>query len=253
MRFDVLSLFPDMFGYTQESILKRAQAAGLIHIHLHNIRDYAQDKHRSTDDTPAGGGGGMVMKPEPLLRAIRAVRGEDTAPVILMSPQGRVFTQKVADELAAYPRLILVCGRYEAIDERVLQTAITDEISIGDYVLTGGELAAMVILDAVSRLIPGVLGDELGAAQDSHATGLLEHPHYTRPITLEGLSVPEVLLSGNHPQIKQWRRHESLRRTWQRRPDLLLSVNLSEAEKWHLAEFAQESLPPPEENQQKGD
>jgi tRNA (guanine37-N1)-methyltransferase len=240
MRFDVLTLFPSMFeGPLTESILKKAQAAGLIEIVLHNIRDYAPGKHRTTDEPPAGGGGGMIMKVEPLVRCIEIVRGKDTCPVIMLTPQGRVFKQSVAQELAQHQRLILVCGRYEGVDERVRELAITDEISIGDYVLTGGELAAMVMIDAISRLIPGVLGARWGAAEDSHATGLLEHPHYTRPLEFRGRKIPEVLLSGNHEAVARWRRLESIRRTWQRRPDMLLTATLSEEEKWFLAELAE--------------
>ncbi len=240
MRFDILTLFPAMFeGPMTESILKRAQEKGLIEVNLHNIRDHATDKHKTTDDTPYGGGGGMVMKVEPLVSAVEAVRGEDThTPVILMTPQGRVFNQKVVQELAQYPRLILVCGRYEGFDERVRQTIATDEISIGDYVLTGGELAAMIIVDAVSRLVPGVLGAQWGADEDSHATGLLEYPHYTKPPEFRGLRVPDVLVSGNHAEVEKWRRRESLKRTWQRRPDLLLTADLTEAERWYLMELA---------------
>jgi len=243
MKFDILTLFPSICAaYFGESILKRAQVAGLIDIVLHNIRDYATDKHRTTDDTPFGGGGGMVMKAEPLLAAIRAACADAAPPVILMSPQGRVFTQQVAQELAAHPHLVLVCGRYEGVDERVLASVITDEISLGDYVLTGGELPAMAVVDAVARLIPGVLGAEHGAAQDSHATGLLEHPHYTRPAQLEGRDVPAVLLEGHHARVAAWRRQESLRRTWQRRPDLLLTATLNEAEQWFLQELAEETI-----------
>jgi tRNA (guanine37-N1)-methyltransferase len=242
MRFDILTLFPEMFaGPFTESIIKRAQEANLISIHLHNIRDYATDKHRMADDTPFGGGGGMVMKPEPLVTAIEDVRGSSDCPVILMTPQGRRFNQRVAQELSSHERLILVCGRYEGVDERVREQAITDEISIGDFVLTGGELPAMMIVDAVSRLIPGVLGAEHGAAQDSHATGLLEHPHYTRPAEFRGSSVPDVLQEGHHAKIDSWRRQESLRRTWQRRPDMLLAAPLTEDERWFLAELAKQS------------
>ncbi len=240
MRFDIMTLFPAMFeGPMTESILKRAQEKGLIEVNLHNIRDHATDKHKTTDDTPYGGGGGMVMKVEPLVSAVEAVRGEDThTPVILMTPQGRVFNQKVVQELAQYRRLILVCGRYEGFDERVRQTIATDEISVGDYVLTGGELAAMIIVDAVSRLVPGVLGAQWGADEDSHATGLLEYPHYTKPAEYRGLRVPDVLVSGNHAEVEKWRRRESLKRTWQRRPDMLLTADLTEAERWYLAELA---------------
>ncbi len=239
MEIDILTLFPAMFdGPMTESILKRAQEKGLLTIRRHNIRDYATDRHRTVDDTPYGGGGGMVMMAEPLVAAIEDVRGNDReSPVILLTPQGRVFNQRVAFELAKHRRLVLVCGRYEGIDERVRQSVITDEISIGDYVLTGGELAAMVIIDAIARLIPGVLGARWGAEEDSHAMGLLEYPHYTRPAVFRGLSVPDVLLSGDHAAIARWRRREAIRRTWQRRPELLLTADLNDDERWFLADL----------------
>ncbi len=239
MQIDILTLFPEMFdGPLTESILKRAQENGLLTIRRHNIRDYTTDKHRTVDDTPYGGGGGMVMMPGPLVAAVEDVRGADNCPVILMTPQGRVFTQRVAQELAQHPRLILVCGRYEGVDERVRQLVITDQISIGDYVLTGGELAAMVIVDAVARHVPGVLGARWAAEEDSHAMGLLEYPHYTRPPEFRGLTVPEALLSGDHAAIERWRRRAAIRRTWQRRPDMLVTASLSEEEGWFLAELA---------------
>jgi tRNA (guanine37-N1)-methyltransferase len=245
MQIDILTLFPSMFdGPLTESMLKRAQEKGLLTVRLHDIRDHATDKHRTVDDTPYGGGGGMVMMPEPLVAAVEGVRGADeTAPVILLTPQGRVFTQQVARELAAHPRLILVCGRYEGVDERVRQAVITDEISIGDFVLTGGELAAMVIVDAVARLIPGVLGARWGAEEDSHAMGLIEYPHYTRPPVFREMAVPDVLLSGDHGAVEAWRRREAIRRTWQRRPDMLLSVELGGAERWFLADLAEADAP----------
>lgn len=252
MEFDILTLFPAMFdGPLTESILKRAQERGLITVRCHDIRDYATDKHRTVDDTPYGGGGGMVMMAEPLVAAIEDVRHADPdTPVILLTPQGRVFNQQIAAELATSPRLILVCGRYEGIDERVRQTVITDEISIGDYVLTGGELAAMVIIDAVSRLIPGVLGARWGAAEDSHAMGLLEYPHYTRPAVFRGLPVPDVLLSGDHGAVERWRRREAIRRTWQRRPDMLLHAALRDDERWFLAELAEDDSASPDLDRQ---
>lgn len=245
MQFDILTLFPAMFdGPLTESILKRAQERDLLSVHLHNIRDYTTDKHRTVDDTPYGGGGGMVMKPEPLAAAIRDVRGADTAaPVIMLTPQGRPFTQQVAQELAELPRLILLCGRYEGFDERIRERYVTDEISLGDFVLTGGELAAMVIIDAVARLVPGVLGARWAADEDSHALGLLEYPHYTRPPEFEGMPVPEVLLSGDHEAIERWRRREAIRRTWQRRPDLLRTADLSDDERWFLADLAEHDAP----------
>ncbi|HMM27391.1 MAG: tRNA (guanosine(37)-N1)-methyltransferase TrmD [Chloroflexota bacterium] len=245
MQIDILTLFPSMFdGPLTESILKRAQEKRLLSLRLHDIRNYTTDKHRTVDDTPYGGGGGMVMMPGPLIDAVEAVRGPDLAvPVILLTPQGRVFTQRVAQELAQRPRLVLVCGRYEGVDERVRQTVITDEISIGDYVLTGGELAAMVLIDAVARLIPGVLGARWAADEDSHAMGLLEYPHYTRPPEIRGLRVPDVLLEGDHAAVERWRRLEAIRRTWRRRPDLLLSAELSAAEQWFLADLAEQDAP----------
>jgi len=246
MHIDILTLFPAMFeGPLTESILKRARERGLLSVHLHNIRDYATDKHHTVDDTPYGGGGGMVMMPEPLVAAVEDVRGEADVPVILLTPQGRVFTQRVAQELAAHPRIMLLCGRYEGVDERVRQLVITDEISIGDYVLTGGELAAMVMVDAMARLVPGVLGARWGAEEDSHAMGLLEYPHYTRPAVFRGLEVPEVLQSGDHGAVDVWRRREAIRRTWQRRPDLLLSAELSDDERWFLSELAEGDAPMP--------
>lgn len=247
MRIDVLTLFPDMFtGYLEASILQRAQEAGRLDVRLHNIRDYARDKHRITDEPPYGGGGGMVLKPEPLFAAVEDVvggpEGEDHGrpPVILLTPQGRPFTQAVAEELAAEERLLLLCGRYEGVDERVRQHLVSDEISIGDYVLTGGELAALVVIDAVARLLPGVLGAEDAAARDSHATGLLEGPHYTRPETFRGWSVPPVLRSGHAANIARWRREEALRRTWQRRPELLLMADLTPDDRYFLATLARE-------------
>jgi tRNA (guanine37-N1)-methyltransferase len=232
MRFDILTLFPDMFvGPFAESIIQRAQEAGLVSIALHNIRDYATDKHRVTDDYPYGGGGGMVMKPEPIFAAVEAILGPDPratgVPIVLLTPQGRLFNQEVAQELARRERILLICGRYEGVDERVREFLATDEISIGDYVLSGGELAAMVIVDAVTRLLPGALGDPTGALDDSHAMGLLEYPHYTRPAEFRGWRVPEVLLSGNHGEIARWRRQEALRRTLARRPDLLARAPLT--------------------------
>ena len=243
IRFDILTLFPDMFaGYFGESILKRAQEAGHLQITLHNIRDYASGKHRVTDEPPFGGGGGMILKPEPIFSAYEAITPDEDVPVILMSPQGRPFTQTIAQELSQHDRIVLLCGRYEGVDERVREHLVTDEISLGDYVLTGGELAAMVIVDAVTRLIPDVLGAEGAAETDSHATGLLEGPHFTKPADFRGWQVPDVLRSGHNANIDQWRREQSLRRTWQRRPDLLLTAPLTEADKWFLRQLAEEQL-----------
>jgi len=230
MRFDIFTLLPEtLVPYLNASILQKAAARGLIETHLHNIRDYTHDKHHTTDDTPYGGGGGMVMKPEPLFDAVETILGTPpSCPVILLTPQGRVFNQNIAAELAVFPRLALVCGRYEGFDERIRQHLATDELSIGDYVLTGGELPALIVLDAVSRLIPGVLGDPTGAQDDSHALGLLEYPHYTRPPLFRGWSVPEVLLHGDHAKIERWRREQALLRTRQKRPEMLLNAPLTQ-------------------------
>lgn len=248
MRFDIFTLFPEMFaGVFDESILKRARAARLVEIALHDIRDYATGRHHVADDTPYAGGGGMVMKPDPIFAAVEAVSpsltrpaaegesgGAPPVPIILLCPQGRVFDQAVAQELAAHERLALICGHYEGVDERVREHLATDEISVGDYVLTGGEIPAMVLVDAVTRLIPGVLGDPAAASHDSHASGLLEGPHYTRPPSFRGWTVPDVLLSGNHAQVSAWRRRESLRRTLERRPDMLGRIALSDDDKEFL-------------------
>jgi len=243
MRFDVLTLFPGMFsGPLEESIVRRARERGLISVHLYNIREYATDRHRTTDDTPYGGGGGMVMKPEPIFAAVEAILGgEEGVPVILLSPQGRLFTQEVAAELSHHPRLVLICGRYEGVDERVRQHLVTDEISVGDYVLSGGELAAMVIIDAVTRLLPGALGDPGATFEDSHAWGLLEYPHYTRPAVFRGWEVPEVLRSGDHAAIARWRREQALRRTWERRPDLLERARLTDQDREFLLRLREET------------
>ncbi len=226
MHVDIFTLFPEMFqGPFSESILKRAQEQKLLNIALHNIREVTTDKHHIVDDYPYGGGAGMVMKPEPIFAAIEAVY--QGGPIILMTPQGRSFTQQIAHELAQQPRLTLLCGHYEGIDERVREHLVTDEISIGDYVLTGGELAAMIIVDATSRLIPGVLGGEESILEESHSNNLLEYPHYTRPPEFRGWRVPDILLSGHHANIARWRRKESIRRTRQRRPDLFAKLDLS--------------------------
>ena len=245
MRFDLFTLFPEIcHAYLQESILKRAQAAGLLEAQVHNLRDYAEGRHLVTDDLPYGGGGGMVMKPEPVFQAVESVLGDAAAraetPIILMTPQGRPFTQAVAQELSRQPRLALICGRYEGFDERIRQHLATDEISMGDFVLTGGELPALAIVDAVARLLPGVLGDPSGAEDDSHASGLLEYPHYTRPPQFRGWPVPDVLISGDHARIDRWRREEALRRTFLRRPDMLLKLDLSEEDRLFLSRLAQE-------------
>ena len=242
MRFDVFTLFPEVFDpYLHVSILQRAQEKGLVEFFIHNIRDWTTDKHHTTDDEPYGGGGGMVMKAEPIFAAVEDVVGAPPAcPVILMTPQGRVFTQEVARELAEQPRIALLAGRYEGLDERVRAHLVTDEISIGDYVLTGGELPALVLVDAITRLLPGALGDAEAPNKDSHAEGLLEHPHYTRPANFRGWEVPEILRSGHHAMIDLWRREQSLLRTLQRRPDLLEKAALSEKDREFLASMEQE-------------
>jgi len=236
MRFDVFTLFPEtMQPYLESSILQRACAKGLVQIHLHNIRDWTSDRHHTTDDTPYGGGGGMVMKPEPIFAAVESVLGAPPAcPVFLLTPQGRVFNQRLAQELAQLPHLALISGRYEGVDERVRQHLISAEISIGDYVLTGGELPALILIDAISRLLPGVLGDPQGASKDSHANGLLEYPHYTRPAEFRGWQVPEILVSGDHARVARWRREQSLLRTLKRRPDLLETAELDEQDRIFL-------------------
>ena len=230
MNFHVFTLFPAMFhGPISESIIKRARDRGLINVNLHNIRDYAEDKHRIVDDYAYGGGPGMVMKPEPVFKAVETqlalIRESqptpDPIPVILLSPKGRLLTQKVAGELAQHANIVLLCGHYEGVDQRIVDHLATDEISIGDYVLTGGELAAMVVIDCVARFMPEVLGSEESTSRESHADGLLQYPQYTRPPEFRGWSVPEILLSGHHARIDSWRKEQSLLETQRRRPDLL--------------------------------
>ena len=221
MKIDVLTLFPGMFpGPLDESIIKRACESGRLQLGVHDLRDYTHDRHRTVDDRPFGGGPGMLLKPEPLFEAVEALRGEKTR-VILTSPAGRPFRQEIARELAGEEHLLLVCGSYEGFDERVRESLADDELSIGDYVLTNGALPAMVLIDAVTRLLPGVLGDDESALDESFSERLLEYPQYTRPAEFRGMSVPEVLLSGDHAAIEQWRREQSRDRTAQRRPDLL--------------------------------
>jgi tRNA (guanine37-N1)-methyltransferase len=224
LRIDIITLFPEMFSPLEESIIKRARAAGLVSIYLHNLRDYTSDVHRTVDDSPYGGGPGMVMKIEPLYKAITHIQSlhESPARVILMTPQGRMLRQAACKELATMERLLLICGHYEGIDERVAMYLCDDELSIGDYVMTGGELPAMVVVDTLVRLIPGVLR-EGSAEQESFMEGLLDYPHYTRPREFHGWTVPEVLLSGNHKEIDEWRRKESRAKTATRRPDLMNS------------------------------
>jgi len=247
MQIEVFGLFPEaMRPYLASSVLARAQAAGLVEIQLHNIRDFTSDRHQTTDDEPYGGGGGMVMKPEPIFAAVESVLGSgvESSRIVLLTPQGRVFNQGLAAELANVPRLVLICGRYEGVDERVSQHLVDDEISIGDYVLTGGELPALAIVDAVVRLLPGALGDENASARDSHADGLLEGPHYTRPAEYRGWEVPAVLRSGDHAKIAAWRREQSLRRTLERRPDLLAGAELSEQDQQLLRRIREGEEPP---------
>ena len=236
IRFDVLSIFPEMFHSPLNfSLLKKAQEKELIEIDLHDIRDWAEDKHNMTDDAPYGGGCGMVMKVEPVERALAAVRrAEVQSLVLLMTPQGETFNQKIATRLAEEKHIIIICGRYEGVDERIREHLADREISIGDYILTGGELSALVVIDAVSRLIPGVLGNDASAATESFSQGLLEYPQYTRPADYKGWTVPDVLVSGNHAQIERWQRIEAIKRTWLRRPDLLEKIELSERDKIYL-------------------
>jgi tRNA (guanine37-N1)-methyltransferase len=240
MRIDILCLFPEMFvSPFSHSIVKRAEGKGLVEVVTHNIRDFTHDRHATVDDYPYGGGAGMVLKPEPVFEGVEHVRrvtGAADSPVVLLSPRGRLFTQGVASELAGHAHLILLCGHYEGVDERVSEHLATDELSIGDYVLTGGELAAMVVVDAMVRLLPGVLGSDESAGEESHAGGLLEYPQYTRPEEYRGWRVPPVLLSGHHAEISAWRRRQSIVKTAARRPDLLSRVTLSDKERAWISE-----------------
>lgn len=242
MNFTVLTIFPEMFSaLLSAGIVKRAVDRGYISVESIDIRDFAKDAHRTVDDRPYGGGCGMLMKPEPLADAIgEANRRHPEARTILLTPQGRLFDQRVARELAGHSGVVLVCGRYEGIDERIREQFVDDEISIGDYVLTGGEPAALVIIDAVTRLVPGTLGGEASAQEDSFSEGLLEHPHYTRPQSFEGAHVPDVLLSGNHGAIREWRRRTSLLQTLLRRPDLLMNQSLSEGDMAFMKKLQQD-------------
>jgi tRNA (guanine37-N1)-methyltransferase len=244
MKFDILTLFPNMFSSPlRESILGKAMEKGLIEIRTINIRDFTSDKHQVVDDTPYGGGQGMVMKVEPIARAIESVKAQNpSAWTVYLTPQGKPLHQDLARRLSTQPHLILLCGRYEGVDERVRESFVDEEISIGDYVLTGGELAAMVVIDAVSRFIPGVLGSDRSAEEDSFYNSLLEYPQYTRPPNFRGVCVPEVLLSGNHSAISVWRRKEALRRTSLRRPDLLAKAELTEEDKKLLEEILKENF-----------
>ena len=248
MRFHILTLFPGLFpGPLAESVLGRGMEEGVFSVCVHDIRDHGEGRHRTVDDAPFGGGPGMVMKPGPLDASIKeATRevggGADETPVVLLDPQGRRLTQRIVDEMAHLPEVVLVCGRYEGVDERIRQHVVTDEISVGDFVLTGGELAAMVLVDAVARRIPGVLGSEESGREDSFAASLLQHPHYTRPPEFNGWEVPEVLLSGDHAKVAQWRREQSLLRTLVRRPDLLEGADLTPQERRWLKDQGWTSL-----------
>ncbi|WP_243556042.1 tRNA (guanosine(37)-N1)-methyltransferase TrmD [Priestia megaterium] len=243
MKIDVLSLFPSMFdGVFGESILKKAQEKNAVELNVVNFREYSTNKHQNVDDYPYGGGAGMVLTPQPIFDAVEKLTETAKKPrVVLLCPQGERYTQAKAEELAAEEHLIFICGHYEGYDERIREQLVTDEISIGDYVLTGGELGAMVVIDSVVRLLPDVLGNNHSAVQDSHSTGLLEHPHYTRPADFRGLTVPEVLMSGNHKKIEQWRQKESLKRTLLRRPDMLERMELTEEQKKLVAQLKEEN------------
>lgn len=245
LNFEVLTLFPGMLaGPLNESILKRAREKRLLTVTVRNIRDYTGDKHKTADDSPYGGGAGMVLKPEPIFKAFEALKTEHPGEeflTILLSPQGRLLDQKRAEALSGERRrIVLLCGHYEAVDERVIDALVDEELSIGDYVLTGGELAALVVIDAAVRLLPGVLGDEESACRDSFGDGLLDHPHYTRPAEFRGLKVPDVLLSGNHAEIEKWRRREELKATLIKRPDLLARADLTEEDRAILEELKRE-------------
>jgi len=245
MRVDVITLFPEMFGGPfDSSIVARAQQSGIVQIELHNLRDWGEGRHHVVDDAPHGGGAGMVLKPGPLFEAVEAVKplAEPAGRVVLLTPQGRLLSQQVVEDLVGYDRLLLICGHYEGVDERVREHLVDDEISVGDYVLSGGELAAMVVVDAVVRRLPGALGSEESLAEESHSDGLLEYPQYTRPSEFRGWPVPDVLLSGNHPEVDRWRRRQSILRTALRRPDLLAKVELTAEERsWLEEELRQKS------------
>lgn len=254
MQFDVVTIFPEFFGsILAHGVLKRAVAGGNLAVRLRDLRDFTDDRHRTVDDRPFGGGPGMVLKPEPIFRAVESIKSEEgagDAPVILLSPQGRLLRQPVVEELARHPRLVLVCGRYEGMDERVAETLATDELSIGDYVLSGGEIAAAVVMECVARLVPGVLGNEESVAQDSfgeeniQGRRVLDWPHYTRPAEFRGMRVPDVLLSGDHAEICRWRRRKALEKTWRKRPELLADLQLDEVDRQILEDLKQASCVP---------
>ena len=243
MKFDIVTIFPRMVeAGLAEGVVSRGIERGLLDVQIHDLRTYTTDRHRSVDDVPYGGGPGMVMKPEPLARAVDAIRARRGPPgaVILLSPQGRPFTQADAVRMSAIPHVVLLCGRYEGVDDRVRDVIATEEVSIGDYVLSGGELAALVVVDAVSRLVPGVVGDAQSVEQESFSRGLLDFPHYTRPPEFAGQTVPGVLLSGHHEEVRRWRKLTALRRTLERRPELLSSAALDEEERAMLEEIRKE-------------
>ena len=224
IKFDVITIFPEMFtDFSGRGVFARSKSSKIIDLNIHDLRDYSNDKHGKVDDYPFGGGPGMVLKPEPVFDAVESIVGDElgSIPIVLMSPQGRPLDNKIASGYSSNPHIVLICGRYEGFDERIRTHLATDEVSIGDYVISGGELASMVLMDAVSRFVPGVLGDDESAKNDSFSNGLLEHPHYTRPADFRGMKVPEVLISGNHKEINRWRENESVKRTVSRRPDLL--------------------------------
>ncbi|MFY9609103.1 MAG: tRNA (guanosine(37)-N1)-methyltransferase TrmD [Blastocatellia bacterium] len=242
MRFDVITIFPELFGGVFEfGIIGRAVEAGLIAIRVHDLRDYTHDRHRQVDDRPFGGGAGMVLKPEPLFRAVEAVTAlAPEAKRVLLSPQGRVFNQRVAQEFAGETAVVLICGRYEGVDERVVEHLVSDEVSIGDYVLSGGEIPAMVVIDAVTRLIPGALGSDESAVRESFSGWLLDHPQYTRPPEYRGMKAPDVLLGGNHAEIERWRRRKAIEKTLRRRPDLIDDRELANDERREIEQVLKE-------------
>lgn len=238
MKFDIITIFPEMFGSVfSAGVIKKALEKDLIEVRVHNLRDFSHDKHKQVDDRPFGGGQGMVLKPEPIFAVVEEIRKNEETPVYLLSPQGRRFDFCLAEKLARHPQIILICGRYEGVDERVIQYLITDEISVGDYVLTGGEPAAIVIVDAISRFIPSVVGKIESVKQDSFFEGLLDFPHYTRPRDFKGMKAPEVLFSGDHKKIEYWRRKKSLEKTWLLRPEMLKDQELSLEDKKILEEI----------------
>ena len=238
MRFDIITIFPEMFGRVfSRGILQKAIEKGLLEVNIHNLRDFTLDKHRQVDDRPFGGCPGMVMKPEPIFTAVEKIRHDESTPVYLLSPQGKVFNSRLARRLSSLPQIILICGRYEGVDERVVQYLIADEISIGDYVLTGGEPAALVVVDSVSRFIPGVVGKMESVQHDSFSCGMYDFPQYTRPREFRGMKVPDVLFSGDHEKIRQWRKRRALEKTWRLRSDLLQQAELSSEEKSILEEI----------------